>query len=157
MARTKQTARKSTGGKFRPSERSAPTPPSSGDSGNAGGYMRPRSLIPKDAPQMKKKRRYKPGTLALQEIRKYQRSGDLLLPRLPFARLVKELTSSFGEDYRWRPAAVVALQEAAEAHLVRVFEDSMLCAIHAKRVTLMVKDMQLALRIRGDRDAFRME
>ncbi|DBA02321.1 TPA: hypothetical protein N0F65_006196 [Lagenidium giganteum] len=96
------------------------------------------------------KRRFRPGALALQEIRRYQRSTELLLRRLPFARLVREIQIQFSKkQFRWQAEALLALQEAAEAHLVRLFEDANLCAIHAKRVTLMVKDIQLARRIRG--------
>ncbi|TMW62670.1 hypothetical protein Poli38472_005288 [Pythium oligandrum] len=96
------------------------------------------------------KRRYRPGTVALREIRFYQRSTELLLRKLPFARLVREIQMEFTpREYRWQAEALLALQEAAEAHLVRLFEDANLCAIHAKRVTLMVKDIQLARRIRG--------
>eukprot|EP00518_Triparma_eleuthera_P005111 CAMPEP_0182464288 /NCGR_PEP_ID=MMETSP1319-20130603/8481_1 /TAXON_ID=172717 /ORGANISM="Bolidomonas pacifica, Strain RCC208" /LENGTH=161 /DNA_ID=CAMNT_0024663927 /DNA_START=22 /DNA_END=507 /DNA_ORIENTATION=+ len=91
-----------------------------------------------------------PGDGALREIRKYQKATDLLIRKLPFARLVKEVQSSItNSEYRWQAAACLALQEAAEAHLVGLFEDSNLCAIHAGRVTLQVKDMQLARRIRG--------
>ncbi|GLE00423.1 hypothetical protein PINS_up009180 [Pythium insidiosum] len=96
------------------------------------------------------KRRFRPGAVALREIRFYQRSTDLLLRKLPFARLVREIQMEFTtREYRWQAEALLALQEAAEAHLVRLFEDANLCAIHAKRVTLMVKDIQLARRIRG--------
>lgn len=96
------------------------------------------------------KKRYRPGQKALKEIRFYQRNTDLLLRKLPFARLVKEIQSYFyRKEYRWQADAILALQEAAEAHLVGLFEDANLCAIHAKRVTLMVRDIQLARRIRG--------
>ncbi len=96
------------------------------------------------------KKRYRPGEKALREIRFYQRNSDLLLRKLPVARLVREVqTYFFRDEYRWQAEAMLALQEAAEAHLVGLFEDSNLCAIHAKRVTLMPKDMQLARRIRG--------
>lgn len=88
----------------------------------------------------------------LREIRKYQRSTELLLRRAPFQRVVREITSDFKADFRWQVSAVEALQEAAEAYLVGLFEDSNLCAIHAKRVTIMAKDMQLARRIRGRPD-----
>ena len=90
------------------------------------------------------------GTKALKEIRAYQRSTNLLLRRLPFARLVREIQEGFTfERYRWQAAALLALQEATEAHLVGLFEDTNLCAVHAKRVTIMPRDMQLARRIRG--------
>lgn len=99
-------------------------------------------------------RRYKPGTVALKEIRKYQRSYDLLIQKLPFARLVREvalelLPADVGAELRWQSHAIQALQEAAEAFLVHLFEDTNLCALHAKRVTIMQKDIQLARRIRG--------
>ncbi|KAJ3023309.1 centromeric DNA-binding histone H3-like protein cse4 [Thoreauomyces humboldtii] len=103
-----------------------------------------------------KPRRYRPGTIALREIRKYQKSTDLLLRKLPFARLVKEVSADLstleyagGQPPRWQSTAIMALQEAAEAFMVHLFEDANLCAIHAKRVTIMQRDIQLARRIRG--------
>jgi len=101
------------------------------------------------------RRRFRPGTVALREIRKYQRSTDLLLRKLPFSRLVREVALEMSTDYsegpllRWQSSALLALQEATEAYLVHLFEDANLCAIHAKRVTIMQRDMQLARRIRG--------
>ncbi len=95
--------------------------------------------------------RYRPGTMALREIRRYQKSTDLCLRKLPFQRLVREIAQGFKSELRFQTAAVLALQEASEAYLVGLFEDTNLCAIHAKRVTIMPKDMQLARRIRGDR------
>ena len=116
----------------------------------------------------RKKRRYRPGTLALKEIRRYQSSTDLLLLKLPFSRLVcplvcqakffvddfqvREIAITLrpaGQDMRWQSQAIQALQEASEAFLVHLFEATNLCAIHAKRVTIMQKDIQLARRIRG--------
>mmetsp|Transcript_2253 Transcript_2253/g.3342 ORF Transcript_2253/g.3342 Transcript_2253/m.3342 type:complete len:137 (+) Transcript_2253:24-434(+) len=98
----------------------------------------------------RKKRRLRPGVRALREIRAYQESTDLLIRRLPFARLVREIQMSMSRvAFRWQGSAILALQEAAEAHLVGLFEDANLCAIHGKRVTLMPKDLQLARRIRG--------
>jgi len=135
MVRTKQTARKSTGGKAprkilatRAARKFAPT-----------------------AACLKKKRRFRPGTQALRQIRRYQKSSDLLIRKLPFQRLVKEIAQGIKSDLRFQPNAVLALQEASEAFLVGLFEDTNLCAIHAKRVTIMPKDMQLARRIRGER------
>jgi len=133
MARTKQTARKSTGGKA------------------------PRETIAckaarKSAPQtgsIKKSHRYRPGTVAIREIRKYQKSTDLLIRKIPFQRLVKEIAQDYMGDLRFQSTAMLALQEAAEAYLTGLFEDTNLCAIHAKRITIMPKDMQLARRIRG--------
>jgi len=101
-------------------------------------------------PLIQQKRRYKPGTLAIREIRKYQKSTDLLIRKLPFARLVREICNEFTDQpMRWTAEALLALQESSEDFLVHLFEDCNLCAIHAKRVTIMPKDMQLARRIRG--------
>ncbi|KAI3943866.1 hypothetical protein MKW92_021115 [Papaver armeniacum] len=100
---------------------------------------------------VKKPHRYRPGTVALREIRKYQKSTELLIRKLPFQRLVREIAQEFKTDLRFQSHAVLALQEASEAYLVGLFEDTNLCAIHAKRVTIMPKDIQLARRIRGER------
>ncbi|WPK24212.1 hypothetical protein PUMCH_001477 [Australozyma saopauloensis] len=99
-----------------------------------------------------KRRRYRPGTKALKEIRQYQKSTDLLLRRLPFARLIREIAiSMLGQHYvvRWQSQALLCLQEAAEAFLVGLFEHTNLCALHCGRVTIMPRDMQLARRLRG--------
>ena len=99
----------------------------------------------------KRKHRYRPGTLALREIRHYQKKTNLLIKRAPFARLVREIAQGCRQDLRFQNTAIGALQEAAEAYLVGLFEDTNLCAIHAKRITIMPKDIQLARRIRGER------
>ncbi len=99
---------------------------------------------------VKKPRRYRPGTVALREIRKYQKSAELLIRKAPFQRLVREIAATYRTDFRFQSAAVLAIQEAAEAYLVGVFEDTNLASIHAKRVTIMPKDIKLARRIRGD-------
>lgn len=134
MARTKQTARKSTGGKTprkqlatKAARKSAPA---------TGGIKKPH--------------RYRPGTVSLREIRKYQKSTDLLIRKLPFQRLVREIAQDYKSDLRFQGSAVLALQEASEANLTGLFEDSNLCAIHAKRVTVMPKDIQITRRIRGE-------
>ncbi|KAL1343908.1 hypothetical protein HN51_017837 [Arachis hypogaea] len=135
MARTKQTARKSTGGKAPRKELA-------------------RKAAKKSAPTtcgVKKPHRFRPGTVALREIRKYQKSTELLIRKLPFQRFVREIAQNFKADLRFQSHAVLALQEAVEAYLVGLFEDTNLCAIHAKRVTIMPKDLQLARRIRGER------
>ncbi|KAM6576332.1 hypothetical protein CsatB_028169 [Cannabis sativa] len=114
----------------------------------------PREDTRKSAPAtggVKKPHRFRPGTVALREIRKYQKSTELLIRKLPFQRLVREIAQDFKTDLRFQSSAVSALQEAAEAYLVGLFEDTNLCAIHAKRVTIMPKDIQLARRIRGER------
>ena len=105
-----------------------------------------------DVQDTPKQQKMRPGMKALREIREFQMTTDLLLPRLAFARLVKEETERYTKenDWRWEASAMEAIQEAAEAHLVSVLEDTNLCAIHAKRCTIMVRDMQLARRIRGD-------
>lgn len=99
----------------------------------------------------RKKNRFRPGTVALREIRHYQKSTNLLLRKLPFSRLVREICLEINPHHQmfWQAHALMALQEAAEAFLVHLFEDTNLCAIHAKRVTIMPRDMQLARRIRG--------
>ena len=96
-------------------------------------------------------RRYRPGTVALREIRRYQKSTDLLIRKAPFQRLVREIAQDIKADLRFQSTAVLALHEAAESYLIGLFEDTNLCALHAKRVTIMAKDMQLARRIRGER------
>ncbi|GJW13826.1 histone H3.3 [Tanacetum coccineum] len=156
MARTKQTARKSSGGKAprkqlcanfkKTARKSVPT---------TGGVKKPH--------------RYRPGTVALRFLflviifidlmmlivhvksETYQKATDLLIRKLPFQRLVREIAQDIKTDLRFQSHAVLALQEAAEAYLVGLFEDTNLCAIHAKRVTIMPKDVQLARRIRGER------
>lgn len=109
--------------------------------------------IPGDPiPPTRKKPRYRPGTKALREIRQFQKSTDLLIAKLPFARVVREVAMQYvGTELaiRWQSVAILALQEAAEAFLVSLFEDTNLLALHAKRVTIMQKDIQLARRIRG--------
>ena len=99
----------------------------------------------------KKPHRYRPGTVALREIRRYQKSTELLIRKLPFQRLVREIAQDFKTELRFQSSAIMALQEASEYYLVGLFEDTNLCAIHAKRVTIMPKDIQLARRIRGER------
>ena len=100
---------------------------------------------------IKRPRRYRPGTLALREIRKFQKSTDLLIRKLPFQRIVREIALNYKSDLRFQTQAILALQEACEAYIVKLFEDTNLCAIHAKRVTIMAKDMILARRIRGEK------
>eukprot|EP01112_Ceratiomyxa_fruticulosa_P013626 TRINITY_DN383_c0_g1_i8.p1 TRINITY_DN383_c0_g1~~TRINITY_DN383_c0_g1_i8.p1 ORF type:complete len:140 (+),score=25.22 TRINITY_DN383_c0_g1_i8:185-604(+) len=138
MARTKQTARKSTGGKA-PRKQLATK------------AARKTSAVPSTAGGIKKPHRFRPGTVALREIRRYQKSTELLIRKLPFQRLVREIAQDYKTDLRFQASAIGALQEAAEAYLVGLFEDTNLCAIHAKRVTIMPKDIQLARRIRGER------
>lgn len=143
MARTKQTARKVTGSKAprkclankQTMKKSAP----------AMGGIKPSEK------SIKKPHRFRPGTVCLREIRKYQKSTELLIRKMPFQRLVREIASDYKSDLRFQQSSILALQEATEAYMVGLFEDTNLCAIHAKRVTIMPKDMQLARRIRGER------
>ncbi|EPT03763.1 hypothetical protein FOMPIDRAFT_1142063 [Fomitopsis schrenkii] len=156
------TARKSTGGNPPRDRRDSNAGPSrgrasggggggdgGGGGGGGGGNAGPR--------QAARKKRFRPGTVALREIRKYQKSTELLIRKLPFSRVVREIALDMMTDMvdygdtglRWQSSAILALQEATEAYLVHLFEDANLCAIHAKRVTLMQKDLQLARRIRG--------
>ena len=88
--------------------------------------------------------------VALREVRKFQKSTQLLLPLAPFQRLVRQITSKIDGRLRFQSQAIVALQESTEAFVTGLFEDAHLCAIHANRVTLMKKDLELARRIRGD-------
>eukprot|EP00899_Mesostigma_viride_P007896 jgi/Mesvir1/17107/Mv07542-RA.1 len=93
--------------------------------------------------------RFRPGTVALREIRRYQKSTDLLIRKLPFARLCREISNMVSpQPFRWTAEALLALQEATEDFLVGLLSDCNLVAIHAKRVTIMAKDLQLARRIR---------
>ena len=95
--------------------------------------------------------RYRPGTVALREIRRYQKSTELLIRKLPFNRMVREVAQDFKTDLQFQSGAIGALQEVAEAYIVGLFEDTNLCTIHAKRVTIMPKNIQLTRRIRGER------
>jgi histone H3 len=98
-----------------------------------------------------KRHRFRPGTVALRDIRRFQKSTDLLIRKRPFQRFVREIAEEFKLNCRFQTSALLAIQSAAEMYLVHLFEDTNLCAIHGKRVTIMKKDMDLARRIRGER------
>ena len=135
MACTKQTERKSTGGKA----------PRKNLTTVAKRQADPRNV--------KRPHRYRPGTVALREIRRYQKSTTLLIKKMPFQRLCREIAQlEVKKNMRFQGSAVLALQTASEAYLVSLFEDTNLCALHANRITIHVKDMRLARRIRGDRN-----
>lgn len=102
--------------------------------------------------QERRKIRFKPGTVALREIKRYQKSTDMLIPRAPFQRLVRDICSGIDNELRFQGSALLALQEASEAYIVGIMEDAGLCAVHAKRQTVMKQDMVLARRIRGDQN-----
>ena len=138
MVRTKQTARKSTGGAAQLAAIVARK------------KLRSSTVKGLKAEDLKKKKRpYRPGALALKEIRRYQNSTKLIIPRMSFQRLVREISKDFKLNLRFQSAAIGTLQEATEAYLVGLFEDTNLCCLHANRVTIMPKDIQLAQRIRG--------
>ena len=133
MARTKQLAYKHVSGKRLSLK-------------HAGKKTRKTLVVP-----ISKKHRFRPGTVALREIRKYQKSTESLIRKLPFQRLVREIAQDVMQDLRFQSSALAALQEASEQYLVALFEDTNLCALHAHRVTILPKDLQLARRIRGER------
>ncbi len=125
---------------------------------SVAGASQPSKISGSDPSQEKpahfQKRRFRPGTKAIQEIKKYQKGTDLLMRKGPFQRLVREITDEMHPGLRFQSNALLALQEASEAYMVMLFEDCNLCALHAKRVTIMPKDMALARRIRGEQDRF---
>ena len=99
-----------------------------------------------------KKHRFRPGTVALREIRRYQKSTELLIRRAPFRRLIREVCENVMQrSLRFQSSAMDAIQEASEAHLINVLEAANLVAIHSRRVTVMPRDIQLARRLRGER------
>ncbi|KAK1257607.1 histone H3-like centromeric protein HTR12 [Acorus gramineus] len=152
MARTKQVAVRSRrpnpvkSGQRTPASPS--TPSSSRTKSKRSVEATPAGSVPSTEERQRKKKRFKPGTVALREIRKFQKSTELLIPSAPFIRLVRELTGIYSREVnRWAAEALVCIQEAAEAFMVEMFNDAYLCSIHAKRVTLTPKDWQLARRI----------
>ena len=136
MARTKSVARRSTGGKAPRKKLAA---------------LKGRKSYPKTTGGIRKPHRWRPGTKSLRCIRRLQKSCNLLIRKKPFQRLVREIAQDFKADVRFQSDAILALQEASEAYLVQLFEDTNLCAIHAGRVTIKPVDMQLARRVRGQR------
>ena len=105
---------------------------------------------------VKKPHRYRPGTVALREIRRYQKSTDLMIPKLPYQKLIREITVDQGKkpkdgnDWRWQGVAILASHTAAEDYLTVQLEDANVCALHTKRCTVMPKDIQLVRRIKGE-------
>ena len=98
-----------------------------------------------------KKFRWRPGTVALRQIKKFQKSTNTLMRKAPFQRLVRELATGHKEGLRWAASAVAALQESVESYATGLLSDANLCALHARRVTLMSRDVALARRLRGER------
>ena len=157
MTRTKTTARKSTG--KRPRESLVSNLPRKTLSSEQARKNVAKAMAaaqknlgnPPRTGGLKRPMQYRPGTVALREIRRYQKTAELLIRKLPLSRLVREIAQDFKTDLRFQPQVIGVLQEAAEAYLVGLLEDTNLCAIHAKRATIMPKDIQLARRIRGER------
>jgi len=157
MARLKQTARKTTGGKayrfsmlskyarVQAEQRQQAASAAAARTARGGCRGRPQGGV-------KKPHRYRPGTVALREIRRFQKTTDLLIRKARFQRLVHEIAQKISKNkyLRFQSLAVLALHEASEAYLVGMFEDTNLCALHAKRVTIMPRDMLLARRSRGE-------
>lgn len=143
---------------------------------NDGGPHAPAPPAPTAAragatrPPTHKKRRWRPGTAALREIRKFQKTADLIIHKAPFSRLVREILQDlqlghhhkfFSRDQaknvgRWSSQALLALQEAAESYLIDLMSDGQLLAIHARRITLKPVDLVLVRRIRNNKDAFNL-
>ena len=132
MARTKETARKSLGSK-KTAKRAKKASTGAAKTG------------------VKRAHRFRPGTVALREIRRYQKGTELLLRKAPFQRLVREVASSLKEGLRFQSSAVAAIQEATESYVVSLLADTNLCAIHTRRVTIMPRDVHLTRRLRGER------
>ena len=98
-----------------------------------------------------KKIRFHPGTVAMRQIKKFQKSTNMLLRKAPFQRLVRELAGNYKDNLRFASSAVAAIQEATESYVVSLLSDTNLCAIHSRRVTIMPRDLHLARRLRGER------
>jgi len=129
-------------------QRVAPCYSSTGSKRCRRAYISQRAAC-KSAPSggfgVRKPHRYRPGSVALREIRKYQKSTDLLIGKLSFQRVVRELAAGYKRETRFQASALLAVQEAAEAFLVSVFEWTQACAVHRGRVTVQANDMQLAM------------
>ena len=156
MARTKETARKTTGktphqNLIPKAPRKTLLPGQARKNAAKAAAVAQKNLGNLRTGGLKRPMRYRPGMVALREIHRYQMTTELLIRKLPFSRLVREVTQDFKTDLRFQAQAIGALQEAAEAYLVGLFEDTNLCAIHAKCVMIMPKDLQLAQRIWGER------
>jgi len=96
--------------------------------------------------------RHRPGVTALRKIRQYQPpSTETIIPKLAFQRFAREIALSINPSLRFHKASVYALQVASEDYLIDIFKEANACADHANRCTIMLKDMSLAMRIRGRR------
>ena len=163
MVRNNQTSRKSTqpqrrelagnlGGVEKKTARKTATKTIDGETRVTARKVPAKRPTTSQTPFRGRKNRYRPGEFALREIRSYQKTTCHLVPKTPFVRLVREIAREYNSAIRFQKFALEALQEAAEAYIVSLYEDANLCAIHARRVTVQPKDMQLARRIRGEYD-----
>ncbi len=109
------------------------------------------SKKPTGSAGVKRAHRWRPGTVALREIRRYQKGTELLIRKAPFQRLVRELATSQKEGLRFQSSAVLAIQDATESYVISLLSDTNLCAIHTRRVTILPRDLTLARRLRGER------
>ena len=132
-AQTKQTAVKSKAPRALGTKRGKK---SAGGSGSSG---------------VKKSFRWRPGTVALRQVKKLQKSTELLIAKAPFSRPVREIADSQKVGLRFQSSAVAAIQEATEAFVVSLLSDANLTALHANRVTALPRDLQLVRRLRGER------
>lgn len=159
---SRQVAKKSTGPILRQervlqTKRDANNPPDDEKRNRARKSTGHRN-IPSQQPSRKRTVRYRPGQLALKDIRRLRHSTDLLIPKAVFHRLVRDMTQRVAPEvctdietpFKYQYGALVALQEAAEAYLVHLFEDTNLLCIHGRRVTIMPRDINLAMRIRRE-------
>ena len=153
-------------------ERRIPSKPTSKKTATKGGKQPRKHMLHRllkwtsSTGGIKKPHRYHPGLLALHEIHRYQQSMESLIRKTPFNKLIKEISQEYricpegpgtpSVQVRFQSTALAALQEAAENFLVGLFEDVNLLAVHAKRVTVMLHDIRLALRIRGDQSCWRI-
>jgi histone H3 len=102
-------------------------------------------------PGQKKQRRFRPGTVALRTIRKLQKTTGTLIRRAPFYRMARCLAAVTMEGYRFQTAALAVIQEATESYVIGILANANLAALHAKRVTVMPRDLHLARRLAGER------
>jgi len=154
MARVKQTSRKTIGVKSTSFLLTKQSRVQAEQRRQAAALPPRRQGVPQLGPRggVKKPHRYRPGTVALREIHRFQKTTELLIRKAPFQHVVREITQKMfpNKDLRFQSLAVLALHEASEAYMVGMFEDTNLCALHAKRVTIMPRDILLARRLRGE-------
>ena len=133
-----------------PSKKGRPTGGGGTGTPSGGGPTGGRTRGVAAGGERQKKKKYRPGTRALMEIRHYQKSVEFLIRKLPFQRVVREVAQNLGaiDDLRFTPDAIFALQEASKVFLVNLMEDANLCTIHHGRITVTPKDYHLVMRMR---------